>query len=275
MIRPARIGTRLACNCAAAILLALGSPAAAQGVHVAIQPTGQTVVPGSTFTLNLQVTEPGSLFNGFDAIVIYDPAALTFVPLAPTSLQQGSYMLSACGNTFHRFKSTNDSLVITDVLLCSGVSLPGPGQIYKLQFAASTMPQITQLSLVGVQFYNGGLFVNPAFTTNATIGIGMAVDVDPGPSLAISARVRLTPNPFSGSTTVQITSPREGAQRIIVRDIQGRQVRNLEQGWFAPGTRLVQWDGRDDAGRPLAAGVYRITFQSEHATASTLAALLR
>ncbi len=256
------------------LALLAGRPAAAQGVHVAILPTGQSVVPGSSFTLALEVTESGSLFNGFDAVVEFDPGALTFVPTSPTSLQQGAYMTGACGNTFHRFSAAADSLAITDVLLCSGVSLPGPGQIYTLHFTASDTPQITHVRFRSVQFYNGGIYVNPAYPEDATISIGTQTDVDPGTSPAALA-MRAAPNPFHGSTTIQITNPLDGAQRIVIRDIQGRRVRDLEQGRFAPGTRRVQWDGRDDAGRPLPAGVYQITLQSEHATVRTLAALLR
>jgi len=273
-LRPG-IRTLLArCGAAAALALA-AAPAAAQGVHVAILPTGQTVAPGSTFTLSLEVTEPGSSFNGFDAVVEYDPAALTFVPLAPTSQQRGAYMVGACGNTFHRFSAAADSLSITDVLLCAGVSLPGPGQIYTLKFTASNTPQVTWVRFRNVRFYDGGLFVNPVFSEDASIGIGVPVGVESGMPRPAGLTVSAAPNPFRGHTFIRIVSPLEGAQRIAVRDIQGRQVRDLGEGRFSAGTRHVQWDGRDDDGRPLPPGVYRITLQAEHATASTLAALLR
>jgi hypothetical protein len=261
--------------CLSCASLAMARPVLAQGVHVAILPTGQTVTPGSTFTLDLRVTEPGSSFNGFDAIVTYDPAALTFNSLSPTSMQRGSYMVSACANSFHRFSAAGDSLSITDVLLCSGVSIPGPGQIYKLKFTASMTPQVTYVRIRSAAFYNGGLFVNPVETTDAAIGIGVVVGVESEPAQRPGITLRASPNPFRGHTTIQITSPLDGTQRVVIRDIQGRQVRNFEQGWDVPGTRLVQWDGRDNAGRPLPAGVYRITLQSGRTTASTLAALLR
>jgi hypothetical protein len=223
----------------------------------------------------LQVTEAGSPFNGFDAVVTYDPAVLTFVPTAPTSLQQGPYILESCGNTFHRFTADADSLKITDVLLCSGVSLAGPGSIYTLKFTASMTPQTTDVRIRSTQFYNGGLFVNPAYTTDAVIGIGVTVDVHPQPLRLPGHVLRTSPNPFRSQTSIQINSPLDGTQRIIIRDIQGRRVRNLQEGRFASGTRHVVWDGRDDTGRPLPAGVYCITLQSQHATVSTLAALLR
>lgn len=261
---------------AAAALALAAAPAAAQGVEVAILPTGQTVAPGSTFTLSLEVTDPGSTFNGFDAVVEYDPAALTFVPLAPTSQQIGSYMLGHCGNSpFHRFTAAADSLSITTVLLCDGVSLPGPGQIYNLKFTASNTPQVTWVRIRSVRFYDAGLFVTPVFDEDASVGIGMPVAVETESRQPAAIALQAAPNPFRGLTSIRVVSPREGVQRIAVRDIQGRTVRDLGGGRFAAGARHVQWDGRDDAGRPLPAGVYRITLQTEHATVSTLAALLR
>jgi hypothetical protein len=260
-----------------ALLVAMAArPSAAEGVHVALLPTGQTVTPGSTFVLELRVTEAGSLFNGFDALVTYDPAALTFVPTSPTSLQQGSYMVGACSSRFHRFSASSDSLSFTDVLLCQGVALSGPGQIYTLRFTATTTPQVTHVRLQGVQFYDGGLFVNPAYTTDATLGIGVTVDVAPAPlSPPAGPVLRASPNPFRGTVSISIARPVDGTGRIVIRDIQGRQVRRFECGRLAAGSRQVQWDGRDDAGRALPAGVYRITLQSEHGIAGTLATLLR
>ena len=118
----------------------------AQGVTVALTPT-QQVVPGATFDVYLDVTEAGSAFNGFDAYIGYDPAALTYVP---GSNQEGSYMLDppACGNTFHVFKAGVGVDTISDVLMCGGVSLPGPGRLYRLRFQASrqavcTAPAVT------------------------------------------------------------------------------------------------------------------------------------
>ena len=61
------------------------------------------------------------------------------------------------------------------MLLCSNQSLTGPGQIYRLHFVASTTPQITEVRFdPGLQFYDDGLFVNPAHPSNALIGIGMS-----------------------------------------------------------------------------------------------------
>ena len=119
--------------------------------------------PGPTWVildLTIVVTQSGSAFNAFDAIVGYDPAALTLVPLSPLSLQQGSLMTGACSNTFHQFEQGADRDTITDALLCNATSVTGPGQIYRLHFRASATPQVTTVRfLPGLQFYNAGLYV--------------------------------------------------------------------------------------------------------------------
>src|SRR5436190_23939472 len=94
---------------ALAALVALASTAspARAAVSVGLTPASQTVTPGTDFDLFIDITSAGSAFNGFDAVVTFNPAALTFLPLAPTTLQQGCLMTgscsSACGSTFHLF----------------------------------------------------------------------------------------------------------------------------------------------------------------------------
>ncbi len=151
-----------------------GDARAAAGVHVALVPATQTVAPGASFDLEIDVTQAGAAFNGFDAYIGFDPGAAQAVPSSPVSLQEGSLMTSACGSQFHRFlySNTTGRDTINDVLLCSGVSVTGPGQIYKLHFKAGTTQQTTTVRfLPGLQFYNEGLFVNPDSSMDAQVTI--------------------------------------------------------------------------------------------------------
>ena len=257
-------------------LLAGAGMSSAQGVHVAITPTME-VAPGSTFDLELSIIQAGSSFNGFDAVIGYDPAALTLIPLSPTSLQQGTLMTGACGNTFHRFEQGPDRVSIADVLLCAGVSVTGPGQIYRLRFQASNTPQTTHVRfLPGLQFYNAGLYVNPAYTTNAAIGIGMPppVSVDP-PARGTKVGLRVAPNPARGRTAFVVEADRAGPLRISVVDVRGRLVRRFEDSLAAAGTRTLVWDGRDTAGRLLPAGVYLVTLEAGGRSVSSRVSMVR
>jgi len=237
-------------------LIAVLAPAArAQGVKVALLPAAQSVAPGDSFEVSIEVTQAGAAFNAFDLIVGYDPAALTLLPRSPISLQEGSYFKAACSNRFHLFKQGADRDSITDVLLCAGASLTGPGQIYKLKFKATTTAQVTDVRVLELQFYNAGLYVNPDSSTNAVVGIGQAAGVGDKPSPG-GMRLRTSPNPSRGSSMIRIENPRGEAQRLTILDVGGRVVRHLEDGRFEQGIRTVRWDAKDDSGRLVRPGVY-------------------
>jgi hypothetical protein len=262
----------LAVTIAMACLLPL--PAHASGVTVAILPDSGYVSPGSEFTLELRVTAPGDSINAYDAVIEYDPVALTFLPTSPLSLQEGAYMKTACGNTTQYFTSAGDSLVVSHVLLCSGISLPGPGQLYKLRFRASQAPQWTWVRIRHIQFYRAGLFVNPAYPSDAAIPIGYVSGVPgPGPAPA-EIRVEVVPNPCRAAAQIVVETAAAGEQHVVVCDVQGRAVRHLDHGTIAPGTRRVAWDGRDDAGLRLAPGAYRVLVKTPGKTTGAPVVLL-
>jgi hypothetical protein len=65
------------------------------------------------------------------------------------------------------------------------------------------------------------------------------------------------PNPFIGnSVTIPFVLAREGDVMLRILDISGRQVRLLKRGQLEAGRREVFWDGRNDRGTPVAAGIY-------------------
>lgn len=242
----------------ALLVLCASSPPARAGVRVALLPSGQDVAPGSDFDLSVEVTEAGSEFNGFDFVIEFDPAAVTFVPLAPTSLQQGCLMTGACsgacGSTFHVFSAQGDSLDASSVLLCNQFSLTGPGQIYKLRFHASNTPQITQIRFRRRNFYDAGLYVAPVQSFDAMVGIGVTLDVgDRGGSGP--GRVRVEPNPSRGRVAFVTDGLGAGISEVEILDLQGRLVRRLGQA-STGSTGALTWDGTDARGMRVSAGVY-------------------
>jgi hypothetical protein len=57
--------------------------------------------------------------------------------------------------------------------------------------------------------------------------------------------------------------------RLAVYDVSGREVRRLMDGAFqTPGSYSVRWDGLDNAGRWLPAGLYFYRVESDHAMES-------
>jgi hypothetical protein len=92
----------------------------------------------------------------------------------------------------------------------------------------------------------------------------VAVDPEtPGP-LALAAAL---PNPSSGNATLTFTLPRAGKATLALYDVSGRLVRTVFAGPAPAGPNAAVWDGRDDAGRAVAAGAYfeRLLFEDQEA----------
>jgi hypothetical protein len=85
-----------------------------------------------------------------------------------------------------------------------------------------------------------------------TVGVG---DLSDAGSLV---SIRTSPNPFRGATEIRFRLPGAGAGEVTLHlvDAAGRTVRTLVDGALPAGAHAVHWDGTDDAGRPVAGGLY-------------------
>ena len=70
------------------------------------------------------------------------------------------------------------------------------------------------------------------------------------------------PNPFDQSMTIALSLAHAGPASVGVFDVAGRKVRTLLDGVQAAGERVVAWDGRDDSGARLGAGVYMLRLEA-------------
>ena len=75
---------------------------------------------------------------------------------------------------------------------------------------------------------------------------------------ADGVRVRPSfPNPFHSQTTIAYHLPEPAEASVVVYDVRGRQVRTLEDPGSKPaGWHHVPWDGRNQRGDAVPAGVY-------------------
>ncbi|UCF78196.1 MAG: T9SS type A sorting domain-containing protein [Candidatus Eiseniibacteriota bacterium] len=64
------------------------------------------------------------------------------------------------------------------------------------------------------------------------------------------------PNPFNPVTVIRFSIAEAGRVELVVFDVAGRPVRRLAEGARGVDRYEVVWDGRDDAGRTVASGVY-------------------
>jgi hypothetical protein len=78
---------------------------------------------------------------------------------------------------------------------------------------------------------------------------------------AAAARLTVSPNPFNPRTTLAFALAESGPVRVAIHDARGRLVRELWTGELPAGEQALAWDGRDDRGRDVAAGVYLARLQ--------------
>jgi hypothetical protein len=64
------------------------------------------------------------------------------------------------------------------------------------------------------------------------------------------------PNPLVRHSVIAFDLPQAQSARVQVFDVAGRLVRSLADGAFAAGRHQRTWDGTDERGNPVAAGVY-------------------
>jgi hypothetical protein len=81
---------------------------------------------------------------------------------------------------------------------------------------------------------------------------GLPTSVPTAEEFNVAAR----PNPFNPRVTIEYALPRAGDLSVRIVDVRGRQVRSLHSGRAAAGPGSLHWEGVDDGGRAVAAGVY-------------------
>ncbi len=131
--------------------------------------------------------------------------------------------------------------------------------------------------------YNGWYRLPQGMPYGLTVIEGVIVNIvpavarvgDDGAPAARAATLACAPNPFNPRTTFRCDLSRAGRARLVVYDLAGHQVRELLDGDMPAGPREVAWDGRDDAGRALAAGSYLARLEGDGGVAVTRAVLVR
>jgi hypothetical protein len=103
----------------------------------------------------------------------------------------------------------------------------------------------------------------PVTMRTGRAAVQVTVDAgDPTAAVRNHALARPWPNPFSGTTRIEYALPTRERLTIAVYDVRGRRIRELVNEVRDPGTAAVGWDGTDDQGVPVAAGVYLVRYET-------------
>jgi agmatine deiminase len=83
----------------------------------------------------------------------------------------------------------------------------------------------------------------------------------------LSEQITLTnyPNPFAGLTSISFSMNHQSTVKLDVLDLDGRKVKTLAEGIYPEGISTVSWDGSNESGIQLSAGIYlyRITTKNK------------
>jgi hypothetical protein len=71
-------------------------------------------------------------------------------------------------------------------------------------------------------------------------------------------RLAVAPNPANPGTYISYDLPRDTRVTMRLIDVRGLVVRTLVDGWRPAGAHRAYWDGRDEAGRSSASGIYLV-----------------
>ncbi|MGD9379223.1 MAG: C25 family cysteine peptidase [candidate division WOR-3 bacterium] len=126
---------------------------------------------------------------------------------------------------------------------------------------------------VGIQYYLDGAYHELAVPVTDSFALRYTT-YDPGyvgiedyekltglPVRTVMAQVY--PNPFARDMRVSYQVASRGRVSLEVYDALGREVRGLVDGVSEPGYYTVAWDGCDDQGRRVPAGVYFVRFNTD------------
>jgi hypothetical protein len=97
-----------------------------------------------------------------------------------------------------------------------------------------------------------------------------AFDVGCGPMMSINDDLPTQfslkqnyPNPFNPTTTIEYSLARDTFVDLAIYDVAGRKVKSLVNFFQSQGKFYVEWDGKNDFGISMPAGIYFIRLQTK------------
>jgi len=90
----------------------------------------------------------------------------------------------------------------------------------------------------------------------------VSIKETPGSGHSSIGSLTLYPNPFNPSTTIEFELPEQSDVSLVVYDIVGREVTRLVDQTMQPGSYMTRWNGKDNTGNQLPAGMYFARLQA-------------
>jgi len=172
------------------------------------------------------------MYNGEEMSWSYDAPVDITIPLVPT--------IATAHPLFESIGSTGN----TDVI-----------GVYNSNGSYRTIASTFQLFGATEPVYN---LVDMVAVIFDTLNVGSSSPVsNPEEHLPVQKlSATIYPNPFNPSASISYNLPQGQFTTIRITNIRGQVVRTLDSGFKQTGKHLVVWNGKDDAGKSVATGVY-------------------
>ena len=111
-------------------------------------------------------------------------------------------------------------------------------------------------------WYGGAVNTPFPIAVSSTVG----VEDDDAPAFSLGPAY---PNPFVASARFDFSLAEAGPARMEVFDLSGRRVATIVSGILTAGRHMARWDGRDERGRVIRAGLYLVRLTAGGTTLGT------
>jgi hypothetical protein len=137
---------------------------------------------------------------------------------------------------------------------------------------------------VDLPYSANGVVVSGTHAYVADSAVGLVIlpaQCDPATSageddrLAPEMFLRVYPNPGSSQTSIDFVTRNAGRVQVSAYDVAGRHIRQLSDGILGAGGHHLLWDGQDENGGAVTAGIYFIRVSTAEGNATARFAMVR
>ncbi|MCI0512946.1 T9SS type A sorting domain-containing protein [candidate division KSB1 bacterium] len=185
------------------------------------------------FTWPVSIEENALL--AFDLEFTFDPNAFEFIQIRPNS----------------KLKNFNLNYLASEgrftLSLYGSEAIAAPVPLFELDF--KTNSQTSNPTLVHLN----RLVINDQWSAPGSLEIGLNSGASSSPVFTLEPNY---PNPFNPRTVIAYQLAQSGMVNLVIVNVRGEQVRTLVNATQPAGKHTLVWDGKDQVGAEVAAGIY-------------------
>lgn len=223
---------------------------------IRFEPLRLLAEPGELCTLQVLVEDPVDSLSCMDIAVTFDTSLVECMGASEGALYRGLPY-----PTFFRWKNVSpDTVDAVDCVLGYRSYFLAPGELVSFVFKAKEIG-VCHICFSWARLWDIDRFeLSPVMGPCAEIDISAPTGTDPG--IPRKSYLDNYPNPFNPSTRLVLflappsNANAASAATVTIYAPDGNRIRSLYDGTMPAGRNELFWDGRNDRGGLVAAGVY-------------------